>query len=69
MASVVVGADGLVTRIRISYSAPCTDPRYRFPNVLRIERPFDASSTDDVTERSSSTTSSPAAAAAARRRP
>ena len=44
MASVVVGADGLVTRIRISYSAPCGDPRYRFPNVLRIERPFDASS-------------------------
>src|SRR6478735_10770760 len=51
MASVVVGADGLVTRIRISYSAPCSDPRYRFPNVLRIERPFDASSEDDVTEK------------------
>ena len=49
-ASVVVGADGLVTRIRISYSAPCTDPRYRFPNVLRFEPPFDASTADDVTE-------------------
>ena len=39
-ASVVVGEDGLVTRIRISYSAPCSDPRYRFPNVLRLEPPF-----------------------------
>ena len=29
------------TRIRISYSARCTDPRYRFPNVLRVEPPFD----------------------------
>ena len=41
MASMVVGKDGLVTRIRISYSAPCSDPRYRFPNVLRLEPPFD----------------------------
>jgi hypothetical protein len=49
-ASVVVGADGMVTRIRISYSAPCGDPRYRFPNVLRLEPPFDASTPDDVTE-------------------
>ena len=37
----VVGKDGLVTRIRISDSAPCSDPRYRFPNVLRIEPPFE----------------------------
>ena len=50
MASVVVGDDGFVSRIRISYSAPCTDPRYRFPNVLRIEPPFDESTTDAVTE-------------------
>ena len=49
-ASVVVGSDGLVTRIRISYSAPCGDPRYRFPNVLRLEPPFDASTPDEVTE-------------------
>jgi hypothetical protein len=49
-ASVVVGPDGLVTRIRISYSAPCTDPRYRFPNVLRLEPPFKTSTPDDVTE-------------------
>ncbi len=49
-ASVVVGADGLVTRIRISYSAPCGDPRYRFPNVLRIESPFDSATPNDVTE-------------------
>ena len=47
MASVVVGDDGFVTRVRISYSAPCTDPRYRFPNVLRIEPPFDESTADD----------------------
>ena len=50
IASMVVGKDGLVTRIRISYSAPCSDPRYRFPNVLRIEPPFETSTTDDVTE-------------------
>ena len=50
MASMVVGQDGLVSRIRISYSAPCSDPRYRFPNVLRIEPPFETSTTDDVTE-------------------
>jgi hypothetical protein len=49
-ASVVVGADGMVTRIRISYSAPCGDPRYRFPNVLRLEPPFDAATADDVTQ-------------------
>jgi hypothetical protein len=49
-ASVVVGADGIVTRIRISYSAPCSDSGYRFPNVLRLEPPFDASTPDDVTE-------------------
>ena len=50
MASLVVGDDGFVTRIRISYSAPCTDPRYRFPNVLRVEPPFDESTTGMVTE-------------------
>lgn len=50
MASVVVGDDGFVSRIRISYSAPCTDPRYRFPNVLRIEAPFDETTVDTVTE-------------------
>jgi hypothetical protein len=51
MASLVVGDDGFVTRIRISYSAPCTDPRYRFPNVLRIEPPFDAATKATVTEK------------------
>ena len=50
-ASVIVGAGGQVSRIRISYSAPCTDPRYRFPNVLRIEPPFDEASAEAVTEK------------------
>ena len=50
MASVLTGKDGLVTRIRISYSAPCSDPRYRFPNVLRIEAPFRTSTADRVSE-------------------
>jgi hypothetical protein len=50
MASLLTGKDGRVTRIRISYSAPCTDPRYRFPNVLRIEPPFETSTPDEVTE-------------------
>jgi hypothetical protein len=49
-ATVVVGADGLITRIRISYSAPCSDPAYRFPNVLRLEPPFMRSTTDDLKE-------------------
>jgi len=49
-ASMVVGKDGLVSRIRISYSAPCSDPRYRFPNVLRIEAPFRTSTADRVSE-------------------
>jgi hypothetical protein len=50
-ASVVVGVDGLITRIRISYSAPCTsDPAYRFANVLRLESPFMSSTTDELDE-------------------
>src|SRR3954447_1735003 len=48
--SMVVGDDGLVRRIRISYSAPCSDPRYRFPNVLRIEPPFKTSTPDKAAE-------------------
>ena len=50
MASMLTGKDGLVKRIRISYSAPCSDPRYRFPNVLRIEPPFRTSTEDEVTQ-------------------
>ena len=50
LASMVVGKDGLVTRIRISYSAPCSDPRYRFPNVLRLEPPLATSTVGDVSE-------------------
>ena len=49
-ASVLVAADGSVARIRISYSAPCRDPRYRFPNVLRFEPPFKTATPTDVTE-------------------
>jgi hypothetical protein len=48
LASMLVGEDGLVDRIRISYSAPCTDPRYRFANVLRLEPPFRTSTEDRV---------------------
>jgi hypothetical protein len=50
MVTMVVGQDGLVSRIRISYSAPCSDPRYRFPNVLRVEPPFERSTPDAMTE-------------------
>ena len=50
-ATVVVGQDDLITRIRISYSAPCaSDPAYRFPNVLRVEPPFTTSTTDELDE-------------------
>jgi hypothetical protein len=38
--SVVTGADGLVTRIRISYSAPCGHKGARFPNIFRFTAPF-----------------------------
>ena len=69
MASLVVGDDGFVSRIRISDSAPCTDPRYRYPNVLRIEPPFDEATTEAVTEEVVLRERSTAAAAAVRRRP
>jgi hypothetical protein len=49
-ASVLTGPDGLVTRVRISYSAPCSDPRNRFPNTFRFEAPFQGSTVDDVQE-------------------
>jgi hypothetical protein len=48
IASVITGADGQVQRIRIGYSAPCRDPRYRFPNVMRFEPPFDTATPDLV---------------------
>ena len=50
LATVAVGQDGLITRIRISYSAPCSDPAYRFPNVLRLEPPFLTSTEDELNE-------------------
>jgi hypothetical protein len=50
MASVVTAEDGMVSRIRISYSAPCGDPRYRFPNVLRFQPPFDEATPDGLRE-------------------
>jgi hypothetical protein len=49
-ASLVTGADGLVTRVRIAYDAPCANRRYRFPNTFRFESPFRRSTVDDVTE-------------------
>lgn len=48
VASVITSADGQVQRIRIGYSAPCRDPRYRFPNVMRLEPPFDTATPDLV---------------------
>jgi hypothetical protein len=50
MASLVTGEGGFVARIRIGYSARCSDPRYRFPNVLRFEPPFKVSTADRVRE-------------------
>ncbi|MDA0181458.1 hypothetical protein OJ997_14230 [Solirubrobacter phytolaccae] len=50
-ATVVTGTDGLVTRIRIGYSAPCRSGKdYRFPNIFRLEPPFKTSTADDVTD-------------------
>ena len=51
VASVIAGADGQVQRIRIGYSAPCRDPRYRFPNVMRFQPPFDTATPDLVETR------------------
>jgi hypothetical protein len=51
VASVITSADGQVQRIRIGYSAPCHDPRYRFPNVMRLEPPFDTATPDLVETR------------------
>ena len=51
VASVIASADGQVQRIRIGYSAPCRDPRYRFPNVMRFEPPFDTATPDLVETR------------------
>lgn len=50
-ATVVTGGDGLVERVRISYSAPCGAGReYRFPNVFRFEAPLRTSTVDDVSD-------------------
>jgi hypothetical protein len=49
-ASVLTGPDDMVVRVRIGYDAPCSDPRYRFPNTLRFETPFKSASVDDVNE-------------------
>jgi hypothetical protein len=51
LASVIAGAGGQVQRIRIGYSAPCHDPRYRFPNVMRFEPPFDTATPELVRTR------------------
>jgi hypothetical protein len=51
IASVITSADGQVQRVRIGYSAPCSDPRYRFPNVMRLEPPFDTATPDLVETR------------------
>ncbi len=47
-ASVVVGADGLVQRIRVAYSAPCRRVG-RFPNIARFTPPFETGTTEAVT--------------------
>lgn len=49
-ASVLLGLDGNVARIRISYDAPCRDPRYRFPNVMRFTPPFKTATPTDVSD-------------------
>jgi hypothetical protein len=49
--TVTTGDDGLVTRIRISYSAPCGDAGTRFPNVLRFTAPFRLSTPVLATDR------------------
>jgi hypothetical protein len=49
-ASVLTGLDGLVLRVRIGYDAPCSDPRYRFPNTFRFEAPLKGATVDDVSK-------------------
>jgi hypothetical protein len=50
-ASVLVAADGTVTRIRIRYSARCRRRGYRFPNTMEVVPPFTSATPDAVRER------------------
>ena len=49
-ASVLVAADGTVTRIRIRYSAHCRRRGYTFPNTMEVVPPFTAATPDAVSE-------------------
>jgi hypothetical protein len=49
-ASLVTGADGVPTRVRVSWRAPCKQPGYRATGGTRFEAPFTSVSGDVVTD-------------------
>jgi hypothetical protein len=50
MASLVTGADGVPTRVRVSWRAPCKKPGFRAVGGTRFTAPFTSVSADVVTD-------------------
>jgi len=49
-ASLVTGADGVPTRVRVSWRAPCKQPGYRATGGTRFSAPFTSATTDAVAD-------------------
>jgi hypothetical protein len=49
-ASLVTGADGVPTRVRVSWRAPCKQPGYRAVGGTRFTAPFTSVSADVVSD-------------------
>ncbi len=49
-ASLVTGADGVPTRVRVSWRAPCKQPGYRATGGTRFSPPFTSATPDVVTD-------------------
>src|SRR3954471_2248954 len=49
-ASLVTGADGVPTEVRVSWRAPCKQSRYRATGGTRFQAPFTSVSADVVTD-------------------
>jgi hypothetical protein len=50
-ASLVTGADGLPTRVRVAWRAPCKRHGYRAVGATRFVAPYTSVSADEVTDR------------------
>ena len=49
-ASLVTGADGVPTRVRVSWRAPCKQPGYRATGGTRFSAPFTSATVDAVAD-------------------